>query len=668
MFRWLKATLTGELAGLFERARFDDRVDLEAEITSAEVLKIIVRSLALLRTASKLFIAKFLLAIFALIPGLVTPWVGKIVIDQVILGKAIDESQVRFPPHITPLIDYVAGLGRVETMVAVVTVLGAMLMLFGRGGTGMALSAGRDSATQSELNLNSGYSQNSGVSGVIEALIHIRLSQTLVNNLRTRLFKGLATLPMATLDNHRIGDSVYRVMYDAPDVPFICFRLTLEPFFTIVGVLISLYLIQYSYGAVAPELVMLSAILVPVALAVTLPFSGIMRRVQQASRASGTATTNAIEESMSNIQAVQSLGGMGREKDRIEGKSTESFRRYRHVRIVEMAITILQTLLTVGLGVFVTVYVTDRVISGSMTPGDFSVLFGLALSIGGAGLSIGMLWIGLQGNVAAVRRVLYFIDLESEDDLKTLPDLPPINRNVRFEHLNFKYPNGHPALTDVNLELKVGELVAIVGPTGAGKTTLAYMIPGFYRPDQGRVLIDGQDISGVNVNSIRSQVSYVFQEHLLMSESIRANLRLVNPLATEDEMRRALRMAEALDFVEQMPDGIDTVLGRSGDTLSVGQKQRLCIARGLVRDTRVLILDEPTAALDPTTENALVRTLQNAAEGRLVVVIAHRLSTIRQADKIIFLEDGRVRDVGSHQDLMAKPEGRYRQFVALQTG
>ncbi|MDP7144235.1 MAG: ABC transporter ATP-binding protein [Pseudomonadales bacterium] len=657
-----------EFAGVLTPEQFDDRVDIHTDITNREVLTIIGRSLKLLADVRNLFAAKFMLAMLALIPGLIAPWIGKIVIDQVILGKQIDEATVRFPPHVSPFIDYIRGLEPLETMLAIVVLMGIILVLFGRGGSGVLLSAGRDSATQSEAKLNAGGSQTGGIFGAIEALIHIRLNQRLVNGLRTRLFSGLAKLPMITLDDHRIGDSVYRVMYDAPDVPLICFELTLQPFFTLVGVGISLYLLQYSYGAVAPELIWISALLVPLSLAVTLPVSSLMRRVQQASRAAGTVTTNAIEESMSNIHAVQSLGGMSREKERIEGKSRESFRRFRHVRIIEMGLTVLSTALMIALGVFVTVYVTDQIFDGAMTPGDFSVLFGMAFSIGGSGLQIGMLWINLQGNVAAVRRVFFFVDLDTEDDRKELDDLTEVREGVRFDHVGFSYPNGHQALSDINIEFAIGEIIAIVGPTGAGKTSLAHLIPGFYRPTEGRVLIDGHDIAAVNVASLRSQVSYVFQEHLLMSESIRSNFSLVNPAASEADMMAACRMAEAEKFIDSLPDGLDTVLGRSGDTLSVGQKQRLCIARGLVRNTRILILDEPTAALDPRKENALVLALRRAAAGRLVVVIAHRLSTIRKADRIVFLEDGKVRDVGSHDALVADPKGRYRRFVELQGG
>ena len=163
-------------------------------------------------------------------------------------------------------------------------------------------------------------------------------------------------------------------------------------------------------------------------------------------------------------------------------------------------------------------------------------------------------------------------------------------------------------------------------------------------------------------------MTYVFQEHLLLSESILDNLQMANPNATEADMRLALENASAQEFVDELPEGIDTILGRSGDTLSVGQKQRLCIARGLIRNTKVLILDEPTAALDPKTENALVQALRQAAKGKLVIVIAHRLSTIRQADRIIFLADGEVKDIGSHEELMTDPNGAYRRFVELQSG
>jgi len=649
-------------------ARFDDRIDTDARIGNWEVLKLLGRSLKLLASAKGLFAGKLALAALALIPSLYASWLPKILVDQVILQQPFDETKVPFPPHIIPFVNAVRDLAPMEIMAALAGFFILLLLLFGREGVLTGFAQGEDSATQSENALSDGNSQANGLVGVGDAFIHIRLSQKLTNHLRTTLFQKMARLPMTTLDDHRIGDAVYRVMYDTPMVPGMCYRVLLEPFFALAGAAISLYLMNYSYGGVAPELIWVAAMLIPVSLLFTLPFSGLSRRLHQSSRAAGTATTNAIEESMSNIAAVQSLGGMAREKARIEHQSLESYRRFRHIKVLQIALELVYLGLLFSMGIYVTVFITDRIIGDVMTPGDFWVLFGLFFSLGGAAMKIGTFWIELQANAAGVRRAFFFIDLPSEDGQAAMPALQGLRNGIRIENADFVYPDGRSALKGVSVEFGANELVAIVGPTGAGKTSLAYLIPGYLRPTKGRVRFDGKDISGINMDSIREQVAYVFQEHLLLSESIRDNLLLVKPDAAEADMRDALKTAGALQFVEALPEGLDTILGRSGDTLSVGQKQRLCIARGLIRNTKVLILDEPTAALDPETETAIVDALLQASENRLVIIIAHRLSTIRRADRIIFLEGGTIRDIGSHEELMARSSSPYRRFVELQNG
>ena len=265
------------------------------------------------------------------------------------------------------------------------------------------------------------------------------------------------------------------------------------------------------------------------------------------------------------------------------------------------------------------------------------------------------------------RRIFFFIDYESDDDRTGGADLPTITEGVDIEHVDYAYPDGRKALADVSLSMRLGETIAIVGPSGAGKTSLGYLVPGFLTPSRGRVLIDGRDLATLDIDCVRSHVAYVFQEHLLLAESIRENLLLANADATEEQMRQALELAGCMPFVGAMPDGIDTPLGLSGNTLSVGQQQRLCIARGLVRDARVLILDEPTSALDPETENALFDSLDRLAENRLLIVIAHRLSTIRRADRIAFLDEGALLETGSHDELMRRERGAYRRFVELRS-
>jgi ABC-type multidrug transport system fused ATPase/permease subunit len=656
-------------------AQFDDRVDVDPAISSMEALGLLWRSFKLLRGVPGLFASKFALALLGIFPPLLLPWVGKVIVDQVLLQRPFGGTEVRFPPFMTPFLNYVAGMSPIEIMGSIVAIYAVLLLIFGlrAGGTGAGgLTQGQDAATQSELALSAGGSRSGGLVGLVETMINIRLTQTIANRLRTLLFRRLSHLPMTTLDDNRIGDSVYRVMYDTPQVPQICFNLSLTPFFAILGAMISLYLMQYSYGQVAPELVWIAAALVPVAIVVTVPFSSLARRLNQSSRAAGAATTNALEESMENIAAVQSLGGMTLEKERFRVRSVESFKRHRHAFLFTQAMVVAGILCTAGAGIYVATLVTDRVIAGEMTPGDYSVLFGLYLSVGGTALAIGMYWINLQSNVAAVRRVFFFVDYPVEDVRSADLAAPAsVKRGIRFTDVSYQYPDrstgGREVLSDINLKLSIGELVAIVGPTGAGKTTLAYLLPAFLRPSSGQVYFDDQNIVDVPVNAIRDLVTYVFQEHVLLSASIRANLLLANPVAIEDELRAACATAGVLAFIDSLPDGLDTVIGRSGDTLSVGQQQRLCIARGLVRNTPVIVLDEPTAALDPETENALVSALHNAAAEKLVLVIAHRLSTVRRADRIIFIADGRIVETGDHASMMQREDSPYRRFVTLQS-
>jgi len=259
------------------------------------------------------------------------------------------------------------------------------------------------------------------------------------------------------------------------------------------------------------------------------------------------------------------------------------------------------------------------------------------------------------------------MDLPSEQDPPGAQPLPRVRECVRVEGVSFRYDEDSPALDDVSFAAQVGKITALVGPAGAGKTTLAYLIPRFVRPESGRVTIDGVDLAGVSAESLRAQVGFVFQETVLFDGTVEQNIRLGKADASDTEVRRAAQVAGADEFIRALPQGYATALGRSGGRLSVGQKQRLSIARALVRDAPILILDEPTSALDPDTERRLVDALRRASRQRIVIVIAHRLSTVREADQILFLDAGRIVERGSHAELMARPGGAYRRFVELQT-
>ena len=398
---------------------YDDRIDTAANIGSGTALVLLWRSLKLLSSAKDLFIGKASLAILSIVPPLIIPWLVKIVVDQVILQQPFNTTGVRFPPFMDPVVVFLTGRAPLEIMVWIMLGFIILAIIFGTRAAGISsggltntemLPIGQDAATRSEQELSRGRSHSSGIVGVCETMIEVRLSQRVSNRLRTHLFEKLTHLPMTTLDDHRIGDSVYRVMYDTPQVPGICIGLALTPVVSLLGAIAAYYMVQYSYGDVAPTVVWVTGALVPFTLLATLPLSGIVRRVNQASRASGAATTNAMEESIDNIAAVQSLGGMDVESARFKTRSAESFRRHRHVIFFEYFALAFSTFAT-AVGFFViAMVVTEDVIAGRMSAGDWAGLFASFSTLSATAIDLGLSWLKLQGNVAAVRRVFFFID------------------------------------------------------------------------------------------------------------------------------------------------------------------------------------------------------------------------------------------------------------------
>jgi ABC-type multidrug transport system fused ATPase/permease subunit len=471
---------------------------------------------------------------------------------------------------------------------------------------------------------------------------------------------------MTQLEDQRIGDSVYRVLYDAPQINEIFFEITHSPIMSIVLYIQAMLTVMSAYPD-TPELFWITAGIFPLWMVISSLFARLVRRRAQSARAAGAVTTSTIEEGMDNVLAVQSLGGNKQEKARFDKDSGESFKRYRAVTLIWIIVLSMGGFLAKAIEILFIVFVVTKVIDGTMTPGDLAALTVYLGYLRGPAMSLGILWLRLQDNVAGMRRVFAMLDIPAEDDLGS-SELPPISQGVTMQGAGLVYPDGRRALSDINLEAKVGEIVAFVGPTGAGKTSLAYLIPRFHQATEGEVRIDGHNINDVTLESLRSQITYVFQETQLFSDSILDNIRYGKPEADLDEVERVAKIAGIHDFITSLPDGYQTELGTASTSkLSVGQKQRISIARGLLRDSKILVLDEPTSALDPETEKYLVHALHEAAKDRLVIIIAHRLSTIAQADRIIFLEEGKIIEQGSHRELMARSDSHYRAFVTLQT-
>jgi ATP-binding cassette subfamily B protein len=241
--------------------------------------------------------------------------------------------------------------------------------------------------------------------------------------------------------------------------------------------------------------------------------------------------------------------------------------------------------------------------------------------------------------------------------------LPPGSGDIRFENVSFGYRSGRPILEDLDLVIRGGEAVALVGPTGSGKTTVARLVPRFYDVDDGRVLLDGVDVRSVKVHDLRRSIGIVFEDTFLFSDAVRDNIAFADPQAPMEDVRRAARLAGADEFIEDMPEGYETVIGEQGYSLSGGQRQRLAIARAVLADPRVLILDDATSSVDPTKEHEIRSALREVMAGRTTLIIAHRPATIALADRVVLLADGRVAAEGTHEELLATSE-RYREVLA----
>lgn len=638
---------------------------------------VISRAARYVRPFARRFVWKGVLVMVSLLPLLILPWPIKLIVDNVILGQPLGEPAHPYPGFLTPLIRLLDGRDSGEMLVVLVSLQLLLFLVVGAFGTSAGerdsadanLAEGYDTATRTEAEANSGWSFAGGLLGLADFRFTLKLSQDINHHYRSKLFERVQTLPMTAFADERIGDAVYRVMYDTPSITNATYRILLTPVAAPLNAILTAWILWLTFGP-QPHLLGAALVMLPAAFLGTLPFAGALRRSSARSRESGSVTTSTAEEGMANILAVQSLGGEARQQARFGEDSWRSFGRYRRVMLLQVLGVVAASVPIALVYVWALLRICDDVIAGALTLGDFSLLLVYFGRLFAPSISLGFLWFSVQDSAAGLERVFFLMDLPSESDdhagAVARRRFEGLAREVALEGVSYVYPDGTAALRDVDARFEVGRMIALVGPAGAGKTTLASLLPRFIDPTSGRVTFDGVDARDFSLASVRAHTSFVFQETQLFDGTVKDNIRIARPAASDEDIARAARLAGADEFIARLPQGFDTPLGQRGSKLSVGQKQRLSIARALVRESPIIVLDEPTSALDPRTEAQLVATLHQAREGRLVVVIAHRLSTIRAADEICFVDAGRIVERGSHAELMALPGGRYRRFSELQ--
>jgi subfamily B ATP-binding cassette protein MsbA len=426
----------------------------------------------------------------------------------------------------------------------------------------------------------------------------------------------------------------------------------------------------------APQLTLLMLAVVPVAVLGMILLGRLVRTISRQVQDALADVTGTAEEALGGVRTVKSFAREPYEIQRYDQGVEKLFGlAVKRVRIRSILGPI------IGLVAFSTVAIvlwfgTRAVLAGTLTPGQLISFLLYTMMIASPIATYTALYSQLQQAIGASERVFELLDTPPE--MQDAPDaiaLPQVKGEVRFETVSFDYrdsaaPAGEgearEVLQEIELVARPGQVVALVGPSGAGKTTLVNLIPRFYDPTAGRILIDGHDIREVQIRSLREQIGIVPQETSLFSGSIGENIRYGKLDATQAEIEQAARDANAHDFIARLPQGYDTLVGERGMKLSGGERQRVSIARAILKDPRVLILDEATSSLDSESEQAVQEALDRLMQDRTTFVIAHRLSTVTRADKIVVLASGRIVEQGAHAELLAREGGLYRRMYALQ--
>jgi ATP-binding cassette subfamily B protein/subfamily B ATP-binding cassette protein MsbA len=368
------------------------------------------------------------------------------------------------------------------------------------------------------------------------------------------------------------------------------------------------------------------------------------------------------------MPVVQAFGQEEREHERFRAIAAQAIRARQRGSLLG-GLTDLSSGLVTALGTAAILFVgAGAVLDDRMTVGALLVFIAYLRTLQLQLKSLTGVYLSLQTAGGSIDRVTEILDAEREvDDRPDARTLPAVRGHIRVQGVVFGYEPDRPVLRDVSFQVRPGETVAIVGPTGAGKSTLVSLVPRFIDPAAGRITIDGHDLRDVQLRSLREQVALVLQEPFLFPLTIAENIAYGRPDATRGEIEAAARAANAGAFIERLPEGYQTLVGERGATLSGGERQRLSIARALLKDAPILVLDEPTSALDAETEHLLLEALARLMAGRTTLIIAHRLSTIRRADRILVLREGTIVESGSHVELLAA-EGFYAHLHRLQFG
>ena len=507
------------------------------------------------------------------------------------------------------------------------------------------------------------------VGSVTGGLMFFSMSRTghyVLRRLRVRLFNHLHRLSLGFYTRNETGDLMSRITNDSDTIQqVVSFALVqvLSSVLLILWIVWQMVVMNWAYA-------LISLSVVPLMGLATLWFSNQARKAFRVTRQSIGDVNAELEEGISGVREVQAFS---REETNIEQfRQSNAVNRDANIKAVAYTSALAPTLEALGfLGIAVVVGVGGILLLRGQTLAGSAISLGLIVTFLGFAQrfnmpisQISVMWTNIQSAIAGVERIFELMDEvpEVQEKVNARP-MPPIEGNVALENVEAEYVPGEPVLKGINLSARPGETVAIVGPTGAGKTTIINLLPRFWDVTGGTVRIDGVDVRDVQLHSLREQIGIVLQDTYLFSSSVMDNIRFSRSDASDEEVIAAAKLAQAHDFIERLPEGYETVLGERGAGLSQGQRQLLAIARSALADPRILILDEATSSVDTRTEQRIQAALNDLLKGRTSFVIAHRLSTIRSADQVLVLHDGEIIERGTHEELLARQGFYYELYM-----
>lgn len=491
------------------------------------------------------------------------------------------------------------------------------------------------------------------------------LGQRVANDLRVRTFHRLQLFSLGFFDQNRVGTLLSTIMTDVQTIQNFASVSTLNivtDTVTIIGMVVVMLLLRMDFALIAIGVVPFLALFV-------WRVNAMIRTATRDVRTRQSELMSTLQQGLEGIEVVQAFDRQDVEEQQLVRASEETITAWLRARRVSAVLTPI-----VGLAVALcTGLVLWRggllIVSGAMTAGTLTVFLSYLAKFFQPIRELAVMSNTIAAVSVAFERVKAILDADYV--VPERPDArmpPPFTGSITFDHVSFGYDVDVPVLRDITFRIDPGQTVGIVGPTGSGKSTIVSLLPRFRDTDSGAIQIDGVNICDYQLHPLRQQIGFVLQDTVLFRGTIGDNIAFGRPGATRDEVVAAAKLANAHEFIERMPHGYDSAVGERGLTLSGGQRQRIGIARAFIRENPILILDEPTAALDAESEEMVIEGLDRLTRDKTVIIIAHRLSTIRTADVILVIDDGVVTERGTHRELMAVPDGTYARLYRLQLG